>query len=187
MTEILIRSLFWYANIEFIENIEKWNELMKINKYVFELIFEREKCFQYRWSKIWFLTLNCSNIDLISFWCKKFRWLDDSNLIYWYVMMSQMISIVVMICQLNECVSTFENIKQSSFRSIAKQFRSRYNIEMILSWKLLWNNCNILIVKNKMIHCYYLEDKMRNMNQTVKTLIRFCQDILISVLCEDLS
>ena len=26
---------------------------------------------------------------------------------------------------------------------------------------------------------------MRNMNQIVKTLIRFCQDILTSVLCED--
>ena len=135
MTEVLIRSLLWYIDIEFIENIEEWNELMKINRYVFELILGRKKCFEYRWSKIWFLALNCSNTDLISAWCKKFRWLDDLDLVYWYVMMSQVTPIVVMICQSNEYVSTLENIKQSSLRSIAKQSRSRYSIEMTFSWK----------------------------------------------------
>ena len=38
----------------------------------------------------------------------------------------------------------------------------------------------------KWLNCYYLENRMRNMNQTVKTLVRSCQDILTSVLCEDL-
>ena len=57
----------------------------------------------------------------------------------------------------------------------------------LLEWcyHLLWNNCNMHNVKNKMIDCYYLKNKMQNINQTVKTLIRFCQDILISILCEN--
>ena len=42
-------------------------------------------------------------------------------------------------------------------------------------------------MNNKMINCYYLKNRMRNMSQTVKTLIRFCQNILISALCENLS
>ena len=36
-----------------------------------------------------------------------------------------------------------------------------------------------------MIDCYYLKNKMRNINQIVKTLIRSCQDILTLVLCEN--
>ena len=42
-------------------------------------------------------------------------------------------------------------------------------------------------MNDKMINCYYLKNKMRNMNQIVKTLIRSCQDILTSILCENLS
>ena len=38
-----------------------------------------------------------------------------------------------------------------------------------------------------MINFYYLKNKMRNINQIVKTLIRFCQNILTSNLCESLS
>ena len=40
---------------------------------------------------------------------------------------------------------------------------------------------------NNMLDCYYLEDRVRNISQTVKTLIFSDQDILISVLCENLS
>ena len=40
---------------------------------------------------------------------------------------------------------------------------------------------------NNMFDSYYLENRMRNMNQIVKTLVFSDQDILISVLCADLS
>ena len=36
-----------------------------------------------------------------------------------------------------------------------------------------------------MLDCYYLESRVRDMGQTVKTLVFFDQDILTSTLCED--
>ena len=40
---------------------------------------------------------------------------------------------------------------------------------------------------NNMFDCYYLKNKMRNINQIVKTLIFFDQNILISILYKNLS
>ena len=39
---------------------------MRINRYVFELVLGREGCFQYWWSKTWFLALSP---DVMLVWC----------------------------------------------------------------------------------------------------------------------
>ena len=53
---------------------------MRINRCVFELILEREKCFEYWWWTIWFLFLS---FDVMLIWC----FLDDSDLIYCLMIM----------------------------------------------------------------------------------------------------
>ena len=85
---------------------------MRVNRYVFELIFEREECFEYWWSKIWFLIRDMFRYcyDVFSTWWSKFDLLlNDYDVTSDFERLHDLSN--------NECVSTLENIKQSSFQS----------------------------------------------------------------------